>query len=427
MSHEEIIREQLAGTLQDLGGKLDSLRESLQALSQAVPSAPDVSALAAAVSASLPAPEPPPPPVAAPAAPAAASALNNALLFKLAMLEYPETQVDILKHFMEAVQDYASRGVLFIIKGDQAQCWSAFGFTADTRGWRADMANDPLLKTLSNGRSRLLLEETVPGFIPVSGSTRRCLLSPLLLKGKPAAFLYADSGENGLLDHYSIDILLRTTSLVIDILPLRAKREPLLPVMENQEIVLPGATPPPVVAQEESSLFEDTGTLAVETPESAPEEIPELVPEPVPEPEVLHFPPPPPPPMEMAEPVEEIVPEPVPEPVAFTEPLPVPAAPPPPPPPPAEAQLPPEEQKLHDNAKRFAKLLVQEIALYHPKEMAQGKANKNLYQLMRDDIDRSREAYDGRHGKDPSIKARDYFREALVKYLADGDASALGD
>ncbi len=80
---------------------------------------------------------------------------------------------------------------------------------------------------------------------------------------------------------------------------------------------------------------------------------------------------------------------------------------------------------MHEDAQRFARLLVQEIALYHPREVEQGKRNKNLYALLREDIDRSREAYAHRYQK-PSVQGRQYFEKALAKYLADGDASLLG-
>ena len=93
---------------------------------------------------------------------------------------------------------------------------------------------------------------------------------------------------------------------------------------------------------------------------------------------------------------------------------------------PEEEPVPPEEQKEHEGAKRFARLLIQEIALYHPDEIEAGRTNKNLYSVLRDDIERSREAFEQRYQK-PSIRKRDYFRKALVQYLADGDPTALGN
>jgi hypothetical protein len=104
-----------------------------------------------------------------------------------------------------------------------------------------------------------------------------------------------------------------------------------------------------------------------------------------------------------------------------------PPPPPPPPPPlkPVEEPIPPEEEKMHKDAERFAKLLVQEIVLYHPKEVEAGKRSRTLYHVLKEDIEKSKEAWEGRFSK-PSIRTRNYFHKALVKFLADGDESLLG-
>jgi hypothetical protein len=89
------------------------------------------------------------------------------------------------------------------------------------------------------------------------------------------------------------------------------------------------------------------------------------------------------------------------------------------------AQLTPDEETRHEEARRFARLLVSEIKLYNEEEVDQGRASRNLYQRLREDIDRSREMYEKRIS--PDIRAaRDYFHEELVRILADGDAGALG-
>jgi hypothetical protein len=54
-----------------------------------------------------------------------------------------------------------------------------------------------------------------------------------------------------------------------------------------------------------------------------------------------------------------------------------------------------------------------------------GRANRDLYQRLKEDVDRSREMYEKRIP--PEIRAaRDYFQEELVRILADGDPDALG-
>ncbi|HWW61632.1 MAG TPA: hypothetical protein VN181_09710, partial [Thermoanaerobaculia bacterium] len=127
-------------------------------------------------------------------------------------------------------------------------------------------------------------------------------------------------------------------------------------------------------------------------------------------------------------------------------PRPAPVAPPPPPPPPAadEAKpstqyIPPagvraganaggeksEDAKKHDEARRFARLLVSEIKLYNEAKVDQGRKNRDLYERLKEDIDRSRQMYDERIVEDVR-KTSNYFYDELVRILADGNADALG-
>jgi hypothetical protein len=91
----------------------------------------------------------------------------------------------------------------------------------------------------------------------------------------------------------------------------------------------------------------------------------------------------------------------------------------------AAPQLSAEEETRHEEARRFARLLVSEIKLYNEEEVDRGRVNRDLYQRLKEDIDRSREMYEKRIS--PDIRAtRDYFHEELVRILADGDPDALG-
>jgi hypothetical protein len=89
------------------------------------------------------------------------------------------------------------------------------------------------------------------------------------------------------------------------------------------------------------------------------------------------------------------------------------------------SSLPEEEQKIHRDAKRFAKLLVSEIELYNKAKVADGRQNKDLYIRLKPDIDRSRQTYDKRFGKTVAAQF-DYFHEEMVRTLACQDASLLG-
>ncbi len=130
--------------------------------------------------------------------------------------------------------------------------------------------------------------------------------------------------------------------------------------------------------------------------------------------------------------------EPEPEPVAQAAaaaeaPL-EPAPPPPPAPAPAPvaapgefdlASLSEEDQKLHKDAKRFAKLLVSEIELYNKGKVADGRKNRDIYARLKSDIERSRQTYEKRFGK-TAAKEHDHFHDELVRVLATNDASLLG-
>ena len=84
-----------------------------------------------------------------------------------------------------------------------------------------------------------------------------------------------------------------------------------------------------------------------------------------------------------------------------------------------------DANKKHDEARRFARLLVSEIKLYNEGKVEQGRKNKDLYERLKEDIDRSRQMYDERIPEDVR-KATNYFYDELVRILADGDAGALG-
>ena len=91
----------------------------------------------------------------------------------------------------------------------------------------------------------------------------------------------------------------------------------------------------------------------------------------------------------------------------------------------AAGNLSADEQELHKKAQRFAKLLVDEIKLYNQSKVAEGKQNRDLYKVLREDIEKSRATYDKRYGSTPVAPAR-YFDSEVVRILADNDRSLMG-
>ena len=84
-----------------------------------------------------------------------------------------------------------------------------------------------------------------------------------------------------------------------------------------------------------------------------------------------------------------------------------------------------EEARRHDEARRFARLLVSEIKLYNEPKVDEGRKKKSIYSLLKEDIDRSKQIYEERIAAEVRGKS-DYFRQALVSILANGDAAAMG-
>ncbi len=82
-------------------------------------------------------------------------------------------------------------------------------------------------------------------------------------------------------------------------------------------------------------------------------------------------------------------------------------------------------QRALDDARRLARLLISEIKLYNEKKVEDGRAAQDLYERLKDDIERSRQVYDERT---PANIRQDtnFFHDELVRILADGRAEALG-
>lgn len=103
------------------------------------------------------------------------------------------------------------------------------------------------------------------------------------------------------------------------------------------------------------------------------------------------------------------------------------------PPPVQPVQPPPEEpeeemtedEAQQEEARRFARLLVSEIKLYNEEQVERGRESKDLYNRLKEDIDRSREMFDKRISEEIREK-QDFFQDELVRILADGDPDVFG-
>ncbi len=90
------------------------------------------------------------------------------------------------------------------------------------------------------------------------------------------------------------------------------------------------------------------------------------------------------------------------------------------PPPPAEL-----DPRTRAAAERLARVLVGDMEIYFPAEVAQARSRGNLYGLLRNDLERSRATFVERYGEETEIQYR-IFTTTVIQHLCNGDASRLG-
>ncbi len=84
-----------------------------------------------------------------------------------------------------------------------------------------------------------------------------------------------------------------------------------------------------------------------------------------------------------------------------------------------------DEQELHLRAQRFARVQVAEMRLYHSQAVKDGRARHDLYGALKEQIDRTREAFrrDFLSAADTMV---DYVHVELLRTLANDDVELLG-
>ncbi len=356
-----------------------------------------------------------PPPPAKPA-PAVVSAIPLEAIRKL---DAGRAQSEILQEFLKQLAPWAGARAIVVFKEGQAMGWAGAGFGASdpVRSWRGAVSESPALAKV--------LEKT-PVLLPVEGDALlaewfaprkgKLLLVPMMLRGKVVGTLMAAEGEAGLdvdavqLITFLVGLLLETLAIRTQVptativAPLDLTKQHVAAHVPAEEAVVFGAgeeEPVPVeehtVPPEAMAEVQAGATVQLRTP---------IVPTPPPTvaPAVV-----------AARPVAVAPPIPAAPAVSPAAPVAPVAAPP----------RSPEEQRKHDEAKRFARLLVSEIRLYNEQAVQEGKQTRDIYKRLKDDIDRSQDMYDQRIGADVRSSS-DYFHAELVRILADGDADALG-
>jgi len=89
------------------------------------------------------------------------------------------------------------------------------------------------------------------------------------------------------------------------------------------------------------------------------------------------------------------------------------------------SQLSEREQERHLGAQRQSRVRVAELRLYQSDKVEAGRAQRNLYGVLRDEIDAGREAFRSEHMAEcPSMV--DYLHLEIVRTLANDDDTLLG-
>ena len=334
----------------------------------------------------------PPPPPSAPAGPG-----FDRLRAAIAEVERGTSLSEVLTFLVNEVAHHVDRAAMFIVKGTSAIGWYAKGVTPPEaiKQLNIPLTADTVFRHVQ-GRSafRGHISQS-PGTQQVmgriGGQPQGVLAVPLILRDKLAAVLYCDTAEPEVPGPEAdmIEVLVAYAAKTIDLISLAPKP------------AVPAAAPTPAPPR----------------------------PQPAPPPARPAAPAPPPPAsagsdegsstvMFSASQFQNIKPGQAPAP---------PPRPAPPPPPAASAAhaIPPEEQKAHDDAKRFARLVVSEIKLYNEAKVNEGRRNKDIYERLKEDIERGRQMYNDRVGT-PVRDKSNYFVDELVRILAGGDAGALG-
>jgi hypothetical protein len=465
------IRSSIEDVREVVDSQLKAALQSVQADVNAVSFLPHIQKSIGELEESIAAAQPPPV-VSAPAG-------SDASRVKTAVqaVEHGKSQVDILNALLEQCLAFGSRAAMLILRGETFSGWKGVGFTAAG-------GNDEAVKRFNAAPGlipeldRVLRNEQVVTWDGANLSTRlgvaastHAILVPMVIKDKVAAAVYVDATEQDAakLDSSSIELLVFTTGLLIDTLAIRKKTpspslndpesaappppapvtppRPAAPAPPPPSPAAPAplprpAAPPPARPAPPTASESPDATIAVsadqlremmapgsaqpaftmpETDFSAPAAAKPSAPSfmttaAIPAVEPPRFVPPPPPPRPAPPPVHEREERP------STQYIPPPNV--------ARAGVPVaggsgDDMKRHDEARRFARLLVSEIKLYNEPKVDSGRKNKDLYERLKEDIDRSRQMYDERIAEDVR-KTSNYFYDELVRILADGDAGALG-
>jgi hypothetical protein len=363
---------------------------------------------------------------------AAAVSVASILARAISDIQASSSQKEILRALLDSCASCAARTALFVVKGGQVAGWQARGFS------NGDAIKDFALDTTCPAVARALVDRfagTAAGFefdasffeeFGAPGGEGRLL--PLILKDKVAALVYVDGGpHDAACDFGAIEVLVYSASAWLEVNALRKQAHKDLAHAEHHETPVhepayndPFAAHAPAYAAAEAASEAPMEAVAEAMPAPAMQPAYEVQPAPamqsdwhataasatgegqataVAEQETVAVPWP-------TSPVEMRITE------TTAQPEPVPA-------------ISPEDQMLHTKAQRFARLLVDEIKLYNQSKVAEGRMHRDLYDRLRDPIEKSQATYQKRYGSTVAASGN-YFQHELIRSLAEDDILLMG-
>jgi hypothetical protein len=292
----------------------------------------------------------------------------------VARIQAGTTQKEVLRALLDNTVLYCGRAALFVVKSGAATGWQGAGFSNN------DAIKDFALDLSSGIGARVLQSRTAEngaasdfdhGFTSKFGSPSdgKVALLPLVLKDKVSALVYADPGAHaGTLDAAALDVLVRATSAWLEV------------ISQRKQAQKDGAPEPEMhSAPAANDPFAAHAPFHTGKAHHEPEAVPAA--------------------MSAAAASGGSS-------AGF-------------------AGLSPEDAEVHHKAQRFARLLMDEIKLYNQAKVADGRKHKDIYDRLKEDIEKSRTTYLKRYGN-TSAASGNYFDQELIRSLAEDDVSLLG-
>ena len=370
-----------------------------------------------------------------------AKASSDMAIVKAAITEVNEqkSQAEILKTLVNRAASFAPRVAFFVIKGDQAAGWRGRGFEGSvgdnavqdiSLSVNSDTVVGSAVKSLQtwSGGSGSHTEDNLLLNRLGEDTPQRMVSIPLTVRGRAVAVLYADSAglDSESINLEALETLTRVSGMAVELLS--ASR----PATKRASEEAPAThAPEPPASYQPTSDYGEPQAAQPEFSSADTVKTPYVQPEAVEEPST---------PVDAAYEFSAVeAPSTAQEGVAQESAwgIEMPPAPSEPASPPVgrrrygqDADLPvdvsnDEERRLHNDARRFARLLISEIKLYNEQKVAEGRTEHDLYDRLREYIDRSREMYDKRVKAEVAARY-DYFHGELVNTLAEGDVAKLG-